>query len=76
MCQQVKSLAERLTEAQEFMDLVRDMRIAQKWHNSINRHDDRGTKTKASLEKYEKENKVDRWLEKHKDETRYKLIEK
>ena len=30
MCQQVKSLAERLTEAQEFRDLVREMREAQK----------------------------------------------
>ena len=71
MCQQVKTLAERLTETQEFMDLVREMRIAQKWYNSINQHDDRGTKTKAALEKSEKESKVDRWLEKHKDETRF-----
>ena len=71
-----KTLAERLIEAQEFMDLVREMRIAQKWYKSLTEHDDRSTWSMASLEKSEKECKVDRWLQTHEDEKRYIKIEK
>ena len=65
MCQQVKTYAERIAEAQEFMDLVCEMRLAQKWSERIDEHDDIGTKLTAALEKAEMECRVDRWIEKH-----------
>ena len=65
MCQQVKTYAERLMEAQEFMDLVCEMRLAQKWNERLDQHDDSCTRVTAALEKAELEYRVDSWIEKH-----------
>ena len=65
MCQQVTSYAERLKEAQEFIDLVCEMRLAQKWNERLDEHDDASAKMAAAVEKAETEYEVDRWIEKH-----------
>ena len=62
-----KTYAERLMEAQEFMDLVRDMRNAQS--NYYRERKVIGAKV-AYKNMINKEYKVDKWLEEHKDETR------
>ena len=64
MCQQ-KTYAERLLEAQQFIDLVCEMRLAQKWNERLDEHDDTSTKMAAAVEKAETEYEVDRWIEKH-----------
>lgn len=65
MCQQVKTYAERLLEAQQFIDLVCEMRLAQKWNERLDEHDDASTKMAAAVEKAETEYEVDRWIEKY-----------
>lgn len=65
MCQQVKTYAERLLEAQRFMDLVCEMRLAQKWNERLDEHDDASTRMQAAVEKAETEYEVDAWIDKH-----------
>ena len=57
--------AERLLEAQRFMDLVCEMRLAQKWNERLDEHDDASTRMQAAVEKAETEYEVDAWIDKH-----------
>ena len=82
MCKQVKTYAERLMEAQEFIDLVREMREAQsdfeiidmayeyaKGHQCM----DRVLvlqRAESMTKTIQLEDKVDQWLLVHKEETR------
>lgn len=87
MCQQVKTYAERLMEAQEFIDLVREMRETQTDFEIIDMayeyaKDHRCVDRNLILQRAESmtkviqlEDKVDQWLQEHKEETR-KTIEK
>ena len=64
MCQQVKTYAERLMEAQELMDLVRNMRVAQKEANDMIAQAECYQEAMEYVKVAEEwENKVDKWLE-------------
>ena len=67
MCQQVKTYAERLMEAQEFMDLVRNMRVAQKEANDAIAQAECYQEAMEYVKVAEGwESKVDKWLEEKK----------
>ena len=64
MCQQVKTYAERLMEAQEFIDLVREMRQAQKEANDMIAQTECYEEAMEHIKKAEElEQMVDKWLE-------------
>lgn len=64
MCQQVKTYAERLMEAQEFIDLVREMRQAQKEANDMIAQAECYEEAMEHIKKAEDlEQIVDKWLE-------------
>ena len=64
MCQQVKTYAERLMEAQEFIDLVREMRQAQKKANDLIAQVECYEEATEHIKKSEElEQMVDKWLE-------------
>lgn len=64
MCKQVKTYAERLMEAQEFIDLVREMRQAQKEANDLIAQVECYEEAMEHIKKAEElEQMVDKWLE-------------
>ena len=64
MCKQVKTYAERLMEAQEFIDLVREMRKAQKEANDLIAQVECYEEAMEHIKKAEElEQMVDKWLE-------------
>lgn len=64
MCEQVKTYAERLMEAQEFIDLVREMREAQERAEMITGEEDINFIDMLFVERREAEREVDEYLKK------------